>query len=58
MAKQRVSGNFSRKEKCDYYAQRVNNSRLTKNQRKYALRRLNALCGDNKSGSRRSRGRC
>lgn len=50
MARQRQVDNSQRsvQEKCDYYGRRVNDPKLTKGQRKYAQKRLNELCGNNK----------
>lgn len=40
---------YSAQDKCDYYKKRVNDSKLTDSQRKYAQMRLNSLCGGKKS---------
>lgn len=48
MAKQQ---SYSAQDKCDYYSKRVNNPKLSEQQRAYAQSRLNALCGGKKSAS-------
>ena len=40
---------YSAQDKCDYYAKRANNPKLSEAQRRYAQRRLSALCGGKKS---------
>lgn len=51
MAK-RNNSTYSVADKCDYYKRRVNDSKLTDSQRKYAQMRLNTLCGGKKSKSK------
>lgn len=48
MAKQN-SRQYTAQDKCDYYAKRANNPKLTERQRKYAQSRLNKLCGGGKA---------